>query len=131
MHPHSEGQTNTTPETSDAAPAAPPPMRGGRVNWTGQGLPDDAAPPARSGPSLALFGLIGAGVVIAGIGLVWNLQSGGPETTEASTPRARPRDFFNDRVQMGRQGAQMARDVKELERQHMERIQRAIESGGD
>ncbi len=136
--PEVPGQQQSTATQQPAASAPPeqppattateelPPMRGGRVDWSGITLAENSAPvPLRSGPRLWLLGLIL--VILAGVGYgVVRALKPDPSAADAA-PMRRGRDFLSDRVHSGRQGVGMAQDVQAKRRQHAEDMQKAID----
>ncbi len=114
--------TTETPVPAGRPGLSGPPSMSGRAGALEQ--PGPFEQPARSGSSgkTVLFGMMGAGLLLCGIGLVMNGRKSSPQPAPVPAP-----NFFTEQQQMAREAMQMAREAQKMQQEHMRMLQQQME----
>ncbi len=118
--------TDVTP-TDQTPPPEPTPSHPGRAPAMSTPQFEEFAPPKTGGSTRLVLGLAGAALALAAIGLVRSYFFPGKPSGPAAATAAPAPTFFTTQQQMMREALDMAKEARQMQREHMETMRRAME----
>jgi hypothetical protein len=129
--PNANASNTSVPGPSQAAPTPAQPPLGPPAMHTFAPNPFDNQPTSNNKALMIAGGAVGLGLMVVGAGLCFGGRSS-PAPTPPAAVSAAPPSLFDEQRQMMREAMSMAKEAREAQHEHMERMRQAMQdSSGD